>query len=96
MNTYFAKVSAWITCGFCEEKQIVTNAEELDCPADQIDDWGYYIEAAIEEKKEADGKTLTHEPKPLPKQPADVSMRKHVRIIRKGCSGFNHGSFLNR
>ena len=47
------------------------------------------VEAAL-------GKTLTHEPKPLPKQPADVSMRKHVRIIRKGCSGFNHGSFLNR
>tara|TARA_R110000868_G_scaffold95095_1_gene261808 strand:- start:131 stop:352 length:222 start_codon:yes stop_codon:yes gene_type:complete len=45
---------------------------------------------------EAFGKTLTHEPKPLPKQPADVSKRKYVRQIRKGCSGINHGSFLNR
>ena len=55
MNTYFAKVSARITCGFCDEKKLVTCYEELDCPADQVDDWGYYIEAAIEEQKEADG-----------------------------------------
>ena len=31
-----------------------------------------------------------------PKQPADISTRKIVRQIRRGCSGFYHPSFMSQ
>ena len=31
-----------------------------------------------------------------PKQPADVSTRKIVRQIRRGCSGFFHPNFMSQ
>jgi len=41
------------------------------------------------------GKPTKEEPS-LPKQAADVSKRKYVRKMPKGCSGFFHPSFLNQ
>jgi len=52
------------------------------------------IEAIID-KVISKPQPATKEPT-YPKQPADISTRKIVRQIRRGCSGFFHPNFMSQ
>jgi len=55
MNHYFAKVSARVRCGYCDERVIVTVAEEIDCDMIALDDLGDGVSEAITDQQESDG-----------------------------------------
>jgi len=55
MNHYYAKVSARVRCGYCDERVLVTCAEEIDAAYEHMDDFGLEIILAISDQLDADG-----------------------------------------
>ena len=55
MIHYFAKVSARVKCGWCAERKLVTNGEDLDCADEHMDCFGDQIKSAIEQQMEEGG-----------------------------------------
>jgi len=55
MNHYFAKVSARVRCGWCEERQLVVSNVEFDCDENGLPDLGGQAVDVINDQLEEDG-----------------------------------------
>jgi len=54
MTHYFAKVSARVRCGWCEERILVTADAEIDCDENGLEDLGWDAQSAISDQMESD------------------------------------------
>jgi hypothetical protein len=61
MNHYYAKVSARVRCGYCDERVLVTCAEEIDASDEHVRDFGEQLLDEISDQMWADGWGYTYQ-----------------------------------
>jgi len=55
MTTYFGKISAWVSCGYCEEKHMIASPSEIDATDEHMDDFGDRAKQAITDQLDEEG-----------------------------------------
>jgi len=52
---YFGKISAWLTCGYCDERILISSPSEVHCDEDELEEFGDKAKDDIEEAMELQG-----------------------------------------